>query len=120
VEYVIDEGDVLEFLGAMDERRRIRRRDGARNWRVLRDLADPRIWLERYETPTWLDYIRHNSRLTHDDATVPEHLRALHRGPGAPRVRRMIERQTSTPPAAVPAPGTPALTEPLSDPARSL
>ena len=119
VEYVIDEGDVLEFLGAMDDRRRIRRRDGARNWRVLRDLADPRLWVERYETPTWLDYIRHNSRLTHDDATIPEHLRALHRGPEAPRVRRMIERQTSTPPAAVPAPGTPVLTEPLGEPVRS-
>ncbi len=119
VEYVIDEDDVLEFLGAMDDRRRIRRRDGARNWRLLRDLADPRLWIERYETPTWLDYIRHNSRLTHDDATIPEHLRALHRGPDAPRVRRMIERQTSTPPAAVPAPGTPVLTEPLGEPVRS-
>ena len=119
VEYVIDEDDVLEFLGAMDDRRRIRRRDGARNWRVLRDLADPRLWVERYETPTWLDYIRHNSRLTHDDATIPEHLRALHRGADAPRVRRMIERQTSTPPAAVPAPGTPVLTEPLGEPVRS-
>jgi MFS family permease len=119
VEYVIAEEDVLEFLGAMDDRRRIRRRDGARNWRVLRDLADPQLWIERYETPTWLDYIRHNSRLTHDDATIPEHLRALHRGPGAPKVRRMIEHQTSTPPAAVPAPGTPELTEPLSEPVRS-
>src|SRR5699024_9234658 len=34
VEYIIREEDVLEFLGAMAERRRIRRRDGARNWRV--------------------------------------------------------------------------------------
>src|SRR5690606_23425368 len=95
IEYVIREADVPEFLGAMAERRRIRRRDGARNWRVLRDLADPEVWIERYESPTWLDYIRHNSRLTHDDAAVPEQLRALHRGPAPPRVRRMIERQPS-------------------------
>src|SRR5690606_27516212 len=51
IEYVIREADVLEFLGAMAERRRIRRRDGARNWRVLRDLADPEVWIERYESP---------------------------------------------------------------------
>ena len=68
----------------MAERRRIRRRDGARNWRLLRDLADPQLWIERYETPTWLDYIRLNNRLTQDDATIPERLRALHRGPGRP------------------------------------
>ncbi|MGY1520579.1 MFS transporter [Luteimonas sp. A482] len=118
VEYVIREEDVLEFLEAMAERRRIRRRDGARNWRVLRDLADPQVWIERYETPTWLDYIRHNSRLTHDDATIPEHLRALHQGPGAPQVRRMIERQTSALHTVAVA-GPSALSEPLIDPNRS-
>ena len=118
IDYVIRQEDILEFLQAMAERRRIRRRDGARNWRLLRDLADPQIWIERYETSTWLDYIRHNSRLTHDDATIPEHLRALHRGPDAPRVRRMIERQTSSLPVA-PASGGPDLTEPLTDLTRS-
>ncbi|MGY1457995.1 MFS transporter [Luteimonas sp. A534] len=118
IEYMIDEGDVLEFLGAMAERRRIRRRDGARNWRVLRDLADPKVWIERYETSTWLEYIRHNSRLTHDDATIPAHLRALHRGPDAPRVRRMIERQTSDL-HTVPVSGPQALTEPVTEPIRT-
>jgi len=118
IEYVIREEDVLEFLGAMAERRRIRRRDGARNWRVLRDLADPQVWVERYETPTWLDYIRHNSRLTHDDATIPAQLRALHRGPDGPRVRRMIERQTSAL-HTVPASGPQDLTEPVGEPSRT-
>ena len=102
VEYIIDEDDIEEFLGRMDERRRTRRRDGARNWRLLRDLADPRLWIERYETPTWLDYIRLNNRPTQDDASIPERLRALHRGPESPRVRRRIERQTSSSPTAGP------------------
>jgi MFS family permease len=100
IEYHIREADIDEFLAAMTERRRIRRRDGARNWRLLRDLADPGIWIERYETPTWLDYIRHNSRITHHDALIPQRLRALHRGPGRPRVRRMIERQSTRTPSA--------------------
>ena len=114
IEYIIDELDILEFLAAMAERRRIRRRDGALNWRLLRDLADPRIWVERYETPTWLDYLRHNSRMTQDDASVPQRLRALHRGPEKPRVRRMLERQTG----ALPVGQTVAahdLAEPLTD-----
>lgn len=92
IEYVIRQDDQLRFLAAMSERRRIRRRDGALNWRLLRDLSDPELWIERYETPTWLDYVRLNNRLTRHDAVIPESLRALHRGPGAPRVRRMIER----------------------------
>jgi len=111
IEYLIHQDDLVKFLAAMAERRRIRRRDGARNWRLLRDLADPQLWIERYETPTWLEYVRHNGRITHHDATVPERLRALHRGPDAPRVRRMIERQCSAP-ARLPAPDT------LIDPTR--
>jgi MFS family permease len=103
IEYIIDEADILEFLAAMAERRRIRRRDGARNWTLLRDLADPRIWIERYNTPTWLDYLRHNNRLTQHDAVVPTRLRALHRGESPPVVRRMLERQPSALPSA-PAP----------------
>ena len=98
VEYLIDESDIEEFLGRMNERRRMRRRDGARNWRLLRDLSEPRLWIERYETPTWLDYIRLNNRATQDDASVPTRLRELHRGTEGPRVRRRIERQTSSSP----------------------
>ena len=118
VEYVIRQEDILEFLGAMAERRRIRRRDGARHWTLLRDLSNPEIWIERYETPTWLDYIRHNNRLTKEDAEIPERLRALHRGPGQPRVQRMIERQTSSLPNGR-TPNARELAEPLADPSSS-
>ncbi len=118
IEFLIDEDDIVDFLAAMNERRRIRRRDGARSWRLLRDLADPRVWIERYETPTWLDYLRHNNRLTHDDALIPERLRSLHRGPEPPRVHRMLERQPSALHATqVRAPRE--LSEPLTDPNRS-
>jgi hypothetical protein len=117
IQYVISEENIIEFLGAMDERRRIRRRDGANDWKLLRDLADREIWIERYSTPTWIDYVRHNSRLTHEDKGIPEKLHALHRGPDRPIVRRMIERQTGV------LPGQPSgnhdLAEPLTDPSRS-
>src|SRR5690606_10065663 len=95
VEYRIRESDVLEFLGLMAERRRIRRRDGAQRWSLLRDLADPEIWIERFQAPTWLEYVRLSQRVTQDDAAVGERIRALHVGPEPPRVRRTIERQTS-------------------------
>jgi len=118
IQYVIAEEDIIEFLVAMDERRRIRRRDGANDWKLLRDLANPELWVERYSTPTWHDYVRHNSRLTQEDAVIPEKLRALHRGPERPVVRRMIERQTGSLPTSQPT-AEQVLAEPLTDPTRS-
>ncbi len=97
IEYRIREADELAFLTAMLERRRIRRRDGARRWSLLRDLHDPQLWVERYHTPTWLDYVQHNLRVTQHDAAVSDRLRTLHLGPEPPRVRRMIERQLVVP-----------------------
>ena len=117
IEYRIDESDVLEFLTAMSDRKRIRRRDGARNWSLLRDLAETDLWIERYQSPTWLEYVRQNQRMTEDDAAVWDRIRSLHRGTDKPRVRRMIERQTSSPPSG-PAPRAKDLAEPLTDPSR--
>lgn len=117
IEYRIREEDVLEFLAAMADRKRIRRRDGARHWSLLRDLSEPDLWIERYHSPTWLDYVRQNQRVTEDDAVVWDRIHSLHRGPDKPRVRRMIERQTSSLPAGT-APRARELAEPLTDPAR--
>ena len=94
IDYQIDQGDVPKFLGLMAERRRIRIRDGARQWALLRDLEKPDIWVESYHVPTWVDYVRHNLRRTKADADNVEQLRALHRGEGPPHVHRMIERLT--------------------------
>ncbi|MCZ7676299.1 MAG: MFS transporter [Roseovarius sp.] len=94
VDYIIDPADVPEFLSAMSQRRRIRIRDGAQQWVLLRDLENPEQWSESYHVATWGEYVRHNERRTHADAGISDRLHALHRGPGKPRVRRMIERQT--------------------------
>jgi MFS family permease len=94
IEYVIRERDLHDFLDAMAERRRIRRRDGARHWSLKRDLENPEIWIETYHTPTWHEYIRHNLRTTHSDAVTWDKVRQLHSGTEPPKVRRMIERPT--------------------------
>ena len=117
VEYRIREADVLEFLAAMGERKRIRRRDGARRWSLLRDLAEPDLWIERFHSPTWLEYVRQSQRVTHDDAETWDRLNRLHQGPGRPQVRRLIERDTGSPPGAV-TPRARVMADPMSDPAR--
>lgn len=118
IEYLIAQEDIVEFLAAMAERRRIRRRDGARHWTLLRDLGDPQLWVERYHTPTWIDYVRHNHRRTQEDAGITDLLHALHRGAEPPKVHRMIERQTGSLPSGR-IPGARELAEPFTDPTRS-
>ncbi len=92
VEYLIDEADLPEFMRLMTERERIRRRDGARQWTLLRNLENTQQWIERFELPTWADYVRFHTRTTHEDARVGQGLRGLHRGAERPRVRRMLVR----------------------------
>jgi len=94
VDYDIAQEDIPTFLNLMIHRRRIRLRDGARQWGLLRDLENPNIWTETYHVPTWVEYVRHHQRRTQADAYVTEKLRALHRGDTEPHVHRMIERQT--------------------------
>jgi MFS family permease len=99
IEYRIAHEDTASFLGAMNERRRIHRRDGARDWTLARDLADRSRWVESYRFPTWQDYIRHNHRRTLDDSQSWDQVRGLHIGSEPPFVRRWLERQAAPPPS---------------------
>ena len=102
VDYRIRQQDVPQFLELMARRRMVRRRDGARNWALLRDLESPELWSESYHIATWDDYIRHNLRRTKSDAEVAVALRALHQGDSDPHVHRMIERHTVSPSDDIP------------------
>ena len=93
IEYRVSASDLPAFLDVMIDRQRIRRRDGARQWALLRDLEDAELWTESYQTATWVEYVRHNLRTTVADAEIGERLRALHSGAERPRVRRRIVRQ---------------------------
>jgi len=93
VDYVIAQEDIDAFLEAMQARRIVRVRDGARRWALLRDLENPELWTESYQVATWVEYLRHHERRTKSDLASYARLRALHRGSGDPVVHRMIERQ---------------------------
>lgn len=95
INYLIAEADIPRFLAAMNDWRRIRIRDGARRWTLMRDLQNSMQWTERYELPTWTEYVRHNQRRTHDDVASWRALRRLHQGDAPPVIHRRIERQTS-------------------------
>ena len=118
IEYRIPVGSVVPFLTAMSERRRIRRRDGAHGWSLMRDLSDPELWIERYHVSTWLDYVRHNQRRTVADIANSDAIWALHTGPVPPVVHRMLERQTGSLPLSR-APDPREMADAMTDPTRS-
>lgn len=96
IQYRILESDIPKFLTAMNHHRGARRRDGARDWSLLRDLSDPEVWIEKYRFPRWLDYVLHNERRTKEDDADIDTLRGLHRGSWPPPIQSMLQRQVNT------------------------
>ncbi|MBX5137694.1 MFS transporter [Rhizobium lentis] len=94
VDYLIAERNLEAFLGCMRERRRVQSRAGARNWSLQRSLQTPSLWTETYWTPTWVDYLRLNHRLTAGDKEVDDRLVALHEGNLPPEPMLSIGRGT--------------------------
>ena len=117
IEHRIAEPDVPTFLSLMAERRRIRRRDGARRWELLRDLGEATLWIERFHFATWLDYQRFNARRTLADEANLDSLARLWIDGMPPVVHRRIERQTGSLPS--PRDVDTRVLDPITDPTRS-
>lgn len=94
VEYRIAPPDAERFRGAMRELRRIRRRDGAKRWSLMQDMAHPEIWIERYHSPNWVEHLRRHHRFTVADREIERKVLELHSGAEPPRTRHLIERRT--------------------------
>ncbi len=98
-EYRIASGEVGAFLAAASSLRRMRRRNGARRWALLHDAADPEVWIERFETPTWLDHLRVRDRMTVGDREIESRILAFHRGEGPPFSRYLFAHMPVAPEA---------------------
>ncbi|MER8783287.1 MFS transporter [Mesorhizobium sp. M1006] len=94
VDYFISEKNIDAFLGCMRTKRHALSRAGARNWTLQRNIQTPSVWTETFRTPTWMDFLRLNHRLTAADKEADEHLLALHDGELPPHTVLSIERTT--------------------------
>ncbi len=110
ITYRVPPENAAEFIDVINELGRIRRRDGARRWSACQDIDDPQYWVERFESPTWLDYLRRQTRPTLADQGVRERMRQLILGERG-TVRRQIERPSGSEPLG----GALSRPEPLDD-----
>ncbi len=97
IEYRVPAENAAEFVAVINDLGRLRRRDGARAWSVCQDLDATNLWVERFESPTWLDYLRWRTRPTESDQAVRERVARLIVGEHG-SVRRLVAR----PPGAEP------------------
>jgi MFS family permease len=93
IDYRVAPEQARDFYAVMTRVQGLRRRNGGFNWSLARDIADPASWTERYECPTWGDYLRMRDRWTDADLELQNAADAFHRGGSAgPRVRRRLHR----------------------------
>ncbi len=97
IEYRVPPPNAMEFVALINELGRVRRRDGARSWSICQDIDEPDLWIERFEHPTWMDYLRWRTRRTEFDRAVRMRVEQLIHGEKT-HVRRLVER----PPGADP------------------
>jgi hypothetical protein len=118
IEYRVDPREAASFADAMRQLGHIRQRNGARRWSLTIDVAEPELWIERYESPSWLDYLRLRYRGTISDRAAWDRARVFHRGAAPPRVRRLMAQpvellaQRDMDRAATPSTETAAITDP--------
>jgi MFS family permease len=72
VQYSIQLEHETEFLQAIYEYGRIRRRDGAYRWGIFRDLEKPDRYLEVFLVDSWAEHLRQHERATIVDRSVQQ------------------------------------------------
>ncbi len=92
VEYEIEAKDSDEFLAALEEFSRVRRRDGAARWGVYYDTEHPTLYLETFTVESWAEHLRQHDRLTQADRAVEERLHRFEAKPA--KVRHFIYART--------------------------
>jgi MFS family permease len=88
IEYYVDAGNVPAFIKAINRYGRIRRRDGAYQWGIFRDLENPHRYLETFLVDSWAEHLRQHERSTSADRLVTEQVRKYTRG--EPIVRHLV------------------------------
>jgi MFS family permease len=77
VRYRIDPRRREEFLSASEPVGRLRRRNGARFWRLYRDLGEEGVFVERFVVDSWMEYQRQLTRSTVADHEHEERVRSF-------------------------------------------
>lgn len=93
ISYCVDGSKAEAFHALMTRLERIRCRNGGFGWAFSRDIEHPQIWMERFQCPSWSDYLHMRSRFTPMERALIQGVYDLSMKP--PSVRRMLDRPTT-------------------------
>jgi MFS family permease len=90
VEYQISPENREAFLSAIQAIEPTRRRNGASDWRVFRDLGEDGRFVERFIITSWAEYVRLRTRMTVADRHIQERPGQFQQPGLAIRISRLI------------------------------
>jgi len=77
VRYRVSQEHAIEFLAAMRTIGLIRRRDGASQWDLFRDVEQADAYLETFMVTSWAEHVRQHGRFTRGDEAAEARVREL-------------------------------------------
>jgi MFS family permease len=92
LEYRVNRERSEEFLEAIHEYGRVRRRDGAYRWGVYRDLEDADRYVETFLIRSWAEHLRQHERSTKADREVEDRLQTY--VTDVPKVRHLVAAES--------------------------
>ncbi len=96
LQYRIALDEARDFYKLMREQGKARRRNGAYDWSLSRNIADPEVWSERFSCPTWNDYLRLRGRRTLEESAMHNKAMAMHIGAEPVKVSRWLGRPSGS------------------------
>jgi MFS family permease len=96
VEYIVKPENAKKFTDAIHILGKIRRRDGAVQWGVFRDVTDPALFVETFFVESWAEHLRQHERVTVSDREAETKVQSFHEGPALPKVAHMIYSDESS------------------------
>jgi MFS family permease len=90
VEYRVDPPRLDDFRRAVAEMGRNRRRDGAVQWWLFQDTADPSRFVETWIEMTWAEHLRYHDRVSVTHQALEQRVRELLRSGSVPVTRHFV------------------------------
>lgn len=88
IEYTVGRQQAADFLHAMYEYERLRRRDGAFEWSIFHDTESPESYVEMFLVRSWAEHLRQHARQTQADRDLEKRIHGYARR--APKVKHLI------------------------------
>ena len=90
IEYRIASDKQAQFREAMHRLAGERRRDGAYQWGLMQDAADPERFSEYFLVESWIEHERQHARVTRADADLQAEIAALAKSCSTPRTTHWL------------------------------